>query len=211
MSVALEPRTRPSVPAGIHQRCPSDRIRVAKTYRPWQCNGRCSHPNVAAIHQYGVPEGRVLGVLTATSRTSLLPPLSVVKALRIAGSCSVSNLTAMDVSSWGVDAMSLDCSAIAKFSEGLTVDDGTCLMLALSPPHHQLPIVPMTWWIFPSRAASVEAKRTACFWMGAKARAAWVGLTERKDRWNWLHFIGSAGVPSSIGFSGVGTHLLNIV
>ena len=87
----------------------------------------------------------MLGVLTATSRTSLLPPLSVVRALRMAGSCSVSNLTAMDVSSWGVDAMSLDCSAIAKFSEGLTVDDGTCLMLALSPPHHQLPIVPMTW------------------------------------------------------------------
>ena len=66
---------------------------VAKTYRPWQCNGRCSHPNVAAIHQYGVLDVRLLGVLTATSRTSLLPPLSVVKALRMEGSCSVSNLT----------------------------------------------------------------------------------------------------------------------
>lgn len=70
---------------------------------------------------------------------------------------------------------------------------------------------PMTWWIFPSRAASVEAKRTACLEMGAKARAAWVGLTERKDRWNWLQFIESAGAPSSIGFSGIETHLLNIV
>lgn len=74
-------------------------IGEAKTYRPWQCNGRCSHPNVAAIHQCGVPDAHWLGILTATSRTSLLPPLSVVKALRMEGSCSVSNLTAMDVSS----------------------------------------------------------------------------------------------------------------
>lgn len=73
----------------------------------------------------------------------------------------------------------------------------------------------MTWWIFPSRAASVEAKRTALgaklFVMGAKARAAWVGLRERKDRWNWLKSIELARLPSSIGFNGIETHLLNIV
>jgi hypothetical protein len=62
----------------------------------------------------------LLGALTATSRTSLLPPLSVVKALRMEGSCSVSNLTWDEVSACYVDAMPFIGSAIAKFSGKLT-------------------------------------------------------------------------------------------
>ena len=153
----------------------------------------------------------LLGVLTATSRMSLLPPLSVVRALRMEGSCSVSNLTVADVSACYVDAMLFNCSAIAKFSEATNHRRPHLGYVSHASRVVANCIIPMTWWIFPSRAASVEAKRTACLEMGAKARAAWEGLTERKDRWNWLHFIESAGAPSSIGFSEVETHLLNIV
>jgi hypothetical protein len=120
---------------------------MAKTYRPWQYNGRCSHPNVAAIRQYVVQDVHCLGILTATSRTSLLPPLSVVKALRMAGSCSVSNLTAIDVSFYfdDADAVQWLASSVAastwpgseKFCDSIaaglhTVNDGTNDLVNLS-------------------------------------------------------------------------------
>lgn len=63
--------------------------------------GRTVHGNTPddALSQMllqGVSPGSrcpMLGVLTATSRTSFWPLFSVVKALRMGGSCSVSNLT----------------------------------------------------------------------------------------------------------------------
>ena len=49
----------------------------------------------------------MLGILTATSKTSFWPPLSVVKALRMGGSWSVSNLTVIDVSYDSCDALGI--------------------------------------------------------------------------------------------------------
>lgn len=71
------------------------------TYRPWQCNGRHSHRDVATGR---VSFGGVVGSYrggrrrTETSRTSLLPWLSVWRALRIGGSLAVSNFTATGIS-----------------------------------------------------------------------------------------------------------------
>lgn len=78
----------------------------------------------------------LLGVLTATSRMSLLPPFSVVKAFRMEGSCSVSNLTAMDVSVRYVDADASQWLDPSKVFGVRTVNDRTLLSTLASYQHH---------------------------------------------------------------------------
>jgi len=68
----------------------------------------------------------VLFLLTATSRTSLLPPFSVFRALRMAGSCSPSNLTGLNHQHTRFDSLVAPLWSShrgQRFSR--TIDDGT--------------------------------------------------------------------------------------
>ena len=97
VSDALLPRTRPSVPIFMSSQClqlstmnhnslPS--IAMHRTTFSPKC---CYYE-----YQYICNDGCVsCRRRTATSRTSLLPPLSVTRALRMGGSLSVSNFTVL--------------------------------------------------------------------------------------------------------------------
>lgn len=108
--------------------------------------------------------------LTATSRMSFWPPFSVVRALRMAGSCSPSNLTVI-VHQHGCYGGDSDSATLARRQWRL------CLGRASWGKGFLIPstTAPMTWWILPSREASVLAKR----WLKAGANEGLMGWKAR--------------------------------
>jgi hypothetical protein len=94
LSVALLPRTRPSVPkSNVRIAIPETSMTVRPTV-----HGNASYDALAEMLLWSVSMPKQQGRRcrswrTATSRTSLLPPFCVSRALRMGGSFSVSNLT----------------------------------------------------------------------------------------------------------------------
>jgi hypothetical protein len=115
VSVALDPRTRPSVPASIHQFCTCQSIQRS------QLTVHSNTPDDVLTQMLlrpisDVTDNSTSSVLTATSKVSLLPPLSVVKALRMEGSCSVSNLTSTTCDPISAPRSRDECRNREKFS-----------------------------------------------------------------------------------------------
>jgi hypothetical protein len=127
-----------------------------------------------------------LALLTATSKISFWPLLVVVKALRIGGSCSVSNLTAIDISA-------ISRCAVQWLGRGAPIAGSRKRFSRQNIPSTT---APMTAWILPSLAllaASVLANRVdkagrRFFLMGWKARCTVAGRASeaRRDRWRPL-------------------------
>jgi hypothetical protein len=199
VSVALVPRTRPSVPKSNHQFCKWQFLQRSQL----TVHGNTSDNVLTQMLLRLISEityNSTSAVRTATSRVNLLPPLSVVKALRMEGSWSVSNLTVVQYQR--LRPLN-DCRRPEKFSTTTggprTIDNGTNDGMDLA--------ILRRVGGCESRAQGGQKVLLDGLEGANGRRAAEVGACAQ----NPAKFIISAILPSSIGIRPSQTHLFSIL